>query len=49
MAVRELSVWGRVLWLGVLARLRRRGERAGGVGTRRGLCEGMRVLRRGGD
>jgi hypothetical protein len=27
----------------VLARLRSRGERAGSVGARRGLCEGMRV------
>ena len=27
----------------VVARLRSRGERAGGVGARRGLCEGMRV------
>ncbi len=44
MPVVELSVWGRVRWRGVaLARLRRRGERAGGVGSRRGLCEGMRV------
>jgi hypothetical protein len=30
----------------VVARLRSRGERAGGVGARRGLCEGMR--KRGG-
>jgi hypothetical protein len=28
---------------GVLVRLRSRGERAGGAGARRGLCEGMRV------
>ncbi len=43
MPVRELSVWGRVCWRGVaLARLRSSGERAGGVGARRGLCESMR-------
>jgi hypothetical protein len=38
--VRELSVCDGGAWL---ARLRSRGERAGGVGARRGLCEGMRV------
>ncbi len=43
MPVRELRVWGRVCWRGVaLACLRSRGERAAGVGARRGLCEGMR-------
>ncbi len=39
--VRELSVWGRVWWRGVLVRLRSRRGRAAGVGARRGLCEGM--------